>query len=335
MIESPSRPLRSWPLLLGGLLLILGIIALVALRWGAVDIPTKDWIEFIMSRGNRTSEGTILLEVRLPRILLAIAAGTGLAAAGSTWQALLRNPLADPYLLGVSAGAALGAGIAIFFGQSLPGGLNLVPVLAFLGALGAVALVHLLAGRDFSIERMLLVGMAVSAFLSAALSLLVFWHAESFTTLYFWMLGGFSGRDWDDLRQVSPYLVVGLVLILSQLRHLNVLQLGTERARTLGVDPRRTHRILLAGATLATAAVVAACGMIGFVGLVMPHLARQLVGPDLRKVLPTSCVLGAILLVGADLLARTAWAPAEVPVGVLTALLGAPFFLYLVMRRSA
>lgn len=309
--------------------------AALGLRWGAVDLPTIGWIDLITLRGRETSWGTILYDVRLPRVLLAVVAGVGLASSGATWQALLRNPLADPYLIGVSSGGALGAGFAIFFSQSLPGGASLVPACAFVGSLGAVGLIYALSGseRNFTIERVLLVGMAVGAFFSAILSLLTYWHAESVSTLYFWMLGGFSGRAWTELFQMLPYLAVGLVLILSQVRHLNVMQLGPERARSLGVDVAWCQRLLLTGATLVTASVVASCGMIGFVGLMVPHLARRLVGPDLRRLLPIACLLGAILLVLADLVARTAWAPTEVPVGVLTALLGAPFFLFLVLRE--
>lgn len=315
---------------------ILVLVASMGVRWGAVDVPTLGWIDFITLQGRDTSWGTILYDVRLPRVLLAIVAGVGLASSGATWQALLRNPLADPYLIGVSSGGALGAGVAIFFGDRLPGGSSLVPAFAFVGSLGAVGLIYSLSGRDrnFSIERVLLVGMAVGAFFSATLSLLTYWHAESLTTLYFWMLGGFSGRAWSELYQMLPYLGVGLFLILSQIRHLNVLQLGPERARSLGVDVAWCQRLLLAGATLVTASVVASCGMIGFVGLMVPHLARQLVGPDLRRLLPIACLLGAILMVLADLVARTAWAPTEVPVGVLTALLGAPFFLFLVLGEK-
>ncbi|HEY9856654.1 MAG TPA: iron ABC transporter permease, partial [Stenomitos sp.] len=237
-----ASPARSGRLPWGALALILLAILLgmaaLGVRWGAVDVPTLGWIDFITMRGRETSWGTILYDVRLPRVLLAMVAGLGLASSGATWQALLRNPLADSYLIGVSSGGALGAAIAIFFGDRLPGGSNLVPAFAFLGSLGAVAFVYTLAGRHrtFSIERVLLVGMAVGAFFSAILSLLTYWHAESVTTLYFWMLGGFSGRGWAELYQMLPYLGVGLLLILSQVRHLNVMQLGPERARSLGVN---------------------------------------------------------------------------------------------------
>lgn len=320
---------------MGVLALALVVVAFLAIRWGAVDLPTRQFIDLIMGHAGASTEAAILWEIRFPRVLLALVAGVGLAAAGVTWQGVLRNPLADPYLIGVSAGGALGAGLALFWKGNLPLGSQAIPVAAFLGSLLALALVWSISGRGarFSVERMLLAGVAVGSFLSAILSMLVFWNQESLTTLYFWMLGSFSGRTWEDLTLALPYLGVGLALIFWQLRHLNVLQLGSERARGLGVDTASVQRWLIIGASLVTASVVAVCGMIGFVGLVVPHLTRLLVGPDLRKVLPASCLLGAILLVGADLAARTLWAPAEMPVGVLTALLGAPFFLYLIARE--
>ncbi|MNX18733.1 Hemin transport system permease protein HmuU [compost metagenome] len=320
---------------MGVLALLLVVVAFLAIRWGAVDLSTRQFIDLIMGHAEASTEAAILWEIRFPRVLLALVAGIGLAAAGVTWQGVLRNPLADPYLIGVSAGGALGAGLALFWKGDLPLGTQTIPVAAFLGSLMALALVWSISGRGvrFSVERMLLAGVAVGSFLSAILSMLVFWNQESLTTLYFWMLGSFSGRTWEDLTLALPYLGVGLVLVFWQLRHLNVLQLGSERARGLGVDTASVQRWLIIGASLVTASVVAVCGMIGFVGLVVPHLTRLLVGPDLRKVLPASCLLGAILLVGADLAARTLWAPAEMPVGVLTALLGAPFFLYLIARE--
>lgn len=330
-----SRRSASWPLLVGGLVvLLLGVTAL-AIRWGAVDLSTRQFLDLITGQAAASTEAAILWEIRLPRVLLALLAGVGLAAAGVTWQGVLRNPLADPYLIGVSAGGALGAGLAIFWKGGMPLGAQAIPISAFVGSLLALGVVWGISGRGarFSVERMLLAGVAVGSFLSAILSMLLFWNQESLTTLYFWMLGSFSGRTWEDLWLALPYLSVGLVMLFWQLRHLNVLQLGSERARALGVDTVIVQRWLIVGASLATAAVVAVCGMIGFVGLVVPHLTRLLVGPDLRKVLPTSCLLGAMLLVGADLAARTLWAPAEMPVGVLTALLGAPFFLYLIARE--
>ncbi|MDB5097459.1 MAG: transport system permease protein, partial [Cyanobacteria bacterium RYN_339] len=248
----------------------------------------------------------------------------------------LRNPLADPYLIGASAGAALGAALAIAFG--LFGGPQAVPPLAFCGSLAAVAVVYRLArvgARGVQVERLLLAGVAVSSFLSALLSLALVARAESFAQLYFWLVGGLSGRGWDQLALVTPYVVVAVVGVAYYTPRLNLLQLGEETAAGLGVDVAKDQRAVIVLAALLTAAIVSVCGMIGFLGLVVPHLARLLVGPDLRKVLPTAALLGGALLTIADLAARVVWVPVEVPVGILTALLGAPFFLYLLSRQRA
>ena len=241
------------------------------------------------------------------------------------------------YLIGASAGAAVGAAAAILFGvgQGLPLAL---PVLAFAGALAAVAVVYRLAtlgGEGPNVERLLLAGVAVSSFLSALLSLAMLARAEAATQLYFWLMGGLAGRGWEHLRLLVPYAGVAIAGILSDLPRLNLLQLGEEPARALGVELARDQRAVIALASLLTAAVVSVCGMIGFVGLVVPHVARLLTGPDLRRMVPVAALLGAGLLTLADLAARLAWSPVEVPVGVLTAMLGAPFFLMMLARRPA
>ena len=329
---------RFWFL---SLALAFGLIALslLAVGLGAVQVGLSDlWT--ILSRGGQPGvpelEGlaAIVWQVRLPRVLLGALAGVGLAVAGVAWQGVLRNPLADPYLIGASAGGALGAAVAILF----VGGGALVPLLAFGGSLAAVAIVYQMAhepGRGLSVERLILAGVAVSAFLSALLSLAAFVRQESFTQLYFWLVGGLSGRGWEHLGMVTPYAAVAIAGIVYFTPRLNLMQMGEETAHGLGVDVVRDQRWVIGLAALLTAAVVAVCGMIGFVGLIIPHLARLIVGPDLRRVLPTAALLGASLLVGADLFSRLVWAPVEVPVGILTAMAGAPFFLYLLMRARS
>ncbi|MBM3275660.1 MAG: iron chelate uptake ABC transporter family permease subunit [Candidatus Sericytochromatia bacterium] len=278
---------------------------------------------------------TIVLDLRLPRILLAIGAGAGLAAAGVAWQGVLRNPLADPYLIGVSAGGALGAGIAMAFELRGPGGTSLVPSMAFAGSLGAIALVYIIGGGTgrLRLERLLLAGVALTSFLSAILTVLLTLKAEKIPPMHFWLMGSVAPpRGWPDLFRELPYLGIGLLALFALSGPLNVLQLGTDRARSLGVNPKRTEFILIGAASLVTAAVVSTCGMIGFVGLVVPHLARLLVGSDLRLALPTAALAGASLLVLADLVARLC---GEIPVGVVTAFLGAPFFLALLLKETA
>lgn len=332
---------RKFWLLLVALAALWGVASLMALRLGAVAVPTGELLDILVHAGKPADPAAeafaaIVWEVRLPRVLLGGVAGLGLAVAGVAWQGVLRNPLADPYLIGASAGGALGAGVAILFGIGF--GSFTLPLLAFVGSLAAVALVVRLArvsGKGLSVERLLLAGIAVSSFLSAVLSLAAFVRSESFTNLYFWLVGGLSGRGWEHLALMSPYVAVALAGLLWVTPRLNLLQLGEETAHGLGIDVVRDQRLAIGLASLLTAAIVAVCGMIGFVGLVVPHLARLLVGPDLRRVLPTSAFLGASLLVIADLGARLVWMPIEVPVGIFTAMLGAPFFLFLLMRQRA
>lgn len=315
------------------------ILSLLAVRLGAVAISGAELWAVLGHAVTPELEGvaTIVWEVRVPRVLLGGLAGLGLAVAGVAWQGVLRNSLADPYLIGASAGGALGAAIGILFGTG-PLGPHGVPILAFFGSLAAVALVVKLAhepGRGFATERLVLAGVAVSAFLSAVLSLAGFVRQEDFANLYFWLVGGLSGRGWEQLTLVAPYAGAAILGLLVLIPRLNLLQLGEETAHGLGVDVGRDQAWTIGLAALLTAAIVSVCGMIGFVGLIIPHLARLLVGPDLRRVLPLSALMGAALLVGADLLARLVWAPVEVPVGILTAMLGAPFFLYLLTRARA
>jgi iron complex transport system permease protein len=329
---------RPYWLLLHGLVAAWAVVSFGALGRGAVGVSPHDRWAVLGHRAGADLEGvsTIVWQVRLPRVLLGGLAGLALSVAGVAWQGVLRNPLADPYLIGASAGGALGAGLAILFGIGTGGWL--LPLLAFAGSLAAVAVVVKLAtvpGRGISVERLLLAGVAVSSFLSALLSLASFVRSESFTQLYFWLIGGLSGRGWEQLGLAAPYVGVSIAAIVALTPRLNVMQLGEETAHGLGVDVARDQLLLIGLAALLTASVVAVCGMIGFVGLVVPHLARLIVGPDLRRVLPIAAFLGASLLVLADLLARVVWVPVEVPVGILTAMMGAPFFLFLLMRQRA
>jgi iron complex transport system permease protein len=325
-------------LALAGLWAVAGAFA-VAL--GAVAVPPGQLAGVLWALGHPADPAlsgvaAIVWQVRLPRVLLGGLAGLGLAVAGVAWQGVLRNPLADPYLIGASAGAALGAALAIAFGFF--GGPQAVPPLAFLGALAAIAVVYRLAlvgARTLAVERLLLAGVAVSSFLSALLSLALVARSESFAQLYFWLVGGLSGRGWDQLALVTPYVAVAVAGVAYYTPRLNLLQLGEQTAAGLGVDVARDQRAVIVLAALLTAAIVSVCGMIGFVGLVVPHLARLLVGPDLRKVLPAAALLGGGLLTAADLAARLVWVPVEVPVGILTAMLGAPFFLFLLARGRA
>ena len=276
----------------------------------------------------------ILLGVRLSRVTLAALVGGGLACAGVVFQGILLNPLADPYTVGVSSGAALGASLAILggLGGYTAWGLGLLPLCAFAGALAALAAVHMLASsRDFgSGNTLILAGIVVSTTLSAGISLIKSLNEESVSSIVFWILGSFSGRGWGHVAFSAPYVVAGVAGAVWLGRDLDLLALGDESARQMGVEAAAVRRWLLILASVVTGACVAVSGVIGFVGLVVPHLLRMLLGPGHRRLLVGSFLAGAVLLVLADSLARTVLPGGEeLPVGVVTALLGGPFFCYL------
>lgn len=274
----------------------------------------------------------IVMDLRLPRILTAMVVGTGLAIAGATFQGLLRNPLADPYVLGTASGAALGAAIAVILPvRGLILEFGLLHGLAFLGALGSVTVVYRLSRTSplGPLTSLLLTGYAVSSLLAAGLAMAMYVSGTGLRQIFSYLLGGFDGTSWIRLAIAAPLILGGSVFILLRARALNGFLLGEEAAAHLGVNVPRERAILLALASLVTAAGVSVAGLIGFVGLVVPHLVRLLVGPNARLVLPISALFGASLLASADIVARML---GGVPVGVVTAVIGAPFFLALLRR---
>jgi iron complex transport system permease protein len=277
----------------------------------------------------------ILLQLRLPRVALAVLVGAALGLSGMLFQGLFRNPLADPAVIGVSSGAALGAVVVIVLGgASLAGGLA-VSGAAFGGALVTALLVYGLArvGPTVQVTTLLLAGIAVAATISALMSLVMSFSGEEIRSIYFWLLGGLGARGWQAVGVVVPFVVVGTGVTLLLSRDLNLVSLGEERAAQLGVEvPSFKRRSIAAGALLAAAAVSVA-GVIGFVGLMTPHVLRLLVGPDHRRLLPAVLLGGPLFVVLADLAARTVLAPEELPLGAVTALVGAPFFLWLLRRQ--
>ncbi|MEO6351338.1 MAG: iron chelate uptake ABC transporter family permease subunit [Candidatus Limnocylindrales bacterium] len=324
------------------LLFVVSVVALmltvvVGVVFGNVTIPVTDTLAVLanrllgwpLDRSIPETTQTIVMELRLPRVFTAMAVGTALSLAGATFQGLLRNPLADPYVLGTASGAALGAAIAVLLPiQVALLGLGLLHLFAFVGAITAVAVVYRMSrlGALSSLTSVLLTGYAIGSLLAAGLAMTMYVSGSNLRQIFFYLLGSFSLASWQQLAVGLPIIVIGSVLVLSRTRSLNALLLGEETAAHLGIDVRRDRLILLAGATLITAASVAVSGLIGFVGLVVPHLVRLLVGPNARLVLPLSATFGAAFLGLADVVARV---PGELPVGVVTALLGAPFFLYL------
>jgi len=280
---------------------------------------------------------TIILEIRLPRVILAGLVGAALATAGATYQGLFRNPLADPYLIGVAQGASLGAVIGFLLPTTWHGmGVGVVPLFAFAGALVSTAVVYGLArvGKTLPVTTLILAGVALGALLGSVVSYLIISSGEKMHGIIFWLMGSFSLSQWTDVKLVLPYVAVGIGVILLYARPLNVMQLDEEQAQQLGINVERLKLVLLVAATLITAAAVSFVGTIGFVGIIIPHAVRLIWGADHRFLLPLSVLTGAIFLILADLVARTAQAPTEMPIGVITALCGAPFFLYLLRRRK-
>ncbi len=320
-----------------------GLLAVVVLTTaiGSTEIAIPEvwraWLARIPLLGVAAPAGaidTIIFGIRLPRILLAGLVGAGLAVAGATFQGLFRNPLADPYLVGVSQGAALGATAGFLIMVVTPFGI--IPMLAFGGALGAVAVVYAVArvGKTLPVTTLILAGVALSAFLASITSYLIIASGEQLHGIITWLLGRFSVSNWSQVAAVSPYIIGGIAVIWLYARPLNAMQLDEEQAQQLGINVERMKLVLLATASLITAAAVSFCGTIGFIGLIVPHAVRLLWGPDHRFLLPLSALAGAIFLILADTVARTLVAPAELPVGVITAFLGAPFFLYLLRRKK-
>lgn len=333
--------MRTRRLVVGGTLL-LAIVAVTAIGIGAVALTPGEVIaaiaqQFGISVGSPVAASTssIVMELRAPRILAAIVVGAALAVAGGAFQSLLRNPLADPYVLGTSSGAALGAALAFLVPISgAAWELGGVQLAAFVGALLSVALVWRIAGIGSGEERIagvLLVGYAVASLLAAALSLVMLTSGANLRAIFGFLLGGLDGASWPRLAAAAiPAVAASLALALRG-RPLAAFLLGDEAATHLGVNVQRERKIAIALASLATGAAVALAGLVGFVGLVVPHLVRLMVGPDPRAVLPLSAIGGALLLLVADTLARTI----GVPVGVITALIGAPFLLWLLQRARA
>jgi len=328
-----------------GMAVALLLMAIVATSIGSVDIPFITTLSIILAKlpfvdltGSCTaSQETIIWDIRLPRVILAGLVGAALAIAGATYQGLFRNPLADPYLIGVAQGAALGAVIGFLLPiswQSFEFGI--IPVLAFVGALISVITVYMISrvGGTLPVTTLILAGVALGAFFSAIVSYLITISEEAVHGVMFWLMGSFALSRWSEVQVVLPVVLVGVVIIIIYSRSLNLMQLGEEQAQQLGANVERLKIILLAASTLITAAAVSFVGIIGFVGIIIPHAVRLIWGADYRFLLPLSILVGALFMIVADLVSRTIMAPTEIPVGVITALCGAPFFLYLLRRRT-
>lgn len=314
------------------------IIGLLATTWGAAGIPVSAVVRILMGANVEPATWeTIIFQIRIPRIVLGGIVGMALAVAGAVYQAIFRNPLADPYLLGVSSGASFGAALAIYFVWRFSwGGLNAVSIAAFGGALLATATIYSLArvGGKAPVTTLILAGVAIGALLSSATTFLMFTTREAFHTINLlgWLMGSLALADWTRVKTAATYIAVALGVIAYYSYTLNVLQLDEDQAMALGVEVEKVKFIIIAAATLATAAAVSVSGVIGFLGIIIPHMVRILWGSDYRFLLPMSGILGGLCLILADGFIRLLFAPRELPIGVVTAFLGAPFFLYLLRR---
>lgn len=341
--RSTNRDLMVLGLLGAGLL----AAAFLASAFGSVNIGLDDILKIVLNKTGlfhfastwRPADETIVLQIRLPRVLGAALVGAALAAAGALFQGLLRNPLADPYITGTSAGAALGATLAMMLPLGLVFmGFGFVPVAAFIGALGAVTIVYNLArvgGRTPTVS-MLLAGFVVSSLLTATITFLMSMGDRlglNLRSVLSFLMGHISISEWSQLAVIAPLVVLSIAAVSLFSVHLNAFSLGEEGAAYVGVDVEKSKKVILALGSLLTAAAVSISGLVGFVGLVTPHAVRLLLGPDHRLLIPSSALAGAAFIVIADLLARTVLAPGELPVGIITAVIGAPFFLFL-LRRS-
>jgi len=342
----PPRPRDlSLSLVLLGLAVAL-VAGLAGLLIGPVRIGSTDVLAALVDRlpfvrighGLSTTEYAILFDLRAPRVLLGLAVGALLGGSGAAYQGVFRNPLADPYLLGVAAGAGLGATLAIVTGSATLGGGFALPAAAFAGAVLAVlatAGLSLRRGRPAGPAALILAGVAVAALLAAVQTYLLQRHADSLRVVYGWLLGRLSTVGWSEVRIVLPLLVITAAVLILLSGTLDVLAVGDEEAATLGVRPGPVRAVVLAVASLATATAVSVSGLIGFVGLIVPHGVRLLAGTRYRRVVPLSMLFGAAFLTVADLFARTLQAPAELPIGVITAFVGAPAFLLILRSQQA
>lgn len=331
------------------LVLSLGLIfsVLLAVTFGSSPIPFSDVYRVILNQlfgiGDDAVYGTgplhdIIIYIRLPRLILAVAVGMGLAVCGVVMQAIVKNPLADPYILGVSSGASLGATVAIMLGIGSFLGSNFVGVMGCAGAFGISLLVMLVAniGSPSNSVKLLLAGMALSSVCSAFSSFVVFFahDREGMMSITYWLMGSLAGANWGNIAVILPLVILCVFFFITQYRVLNLMLLGDEVSITLGTDLHKYRNVYLLVTSLMIGFIVYASGMIGFVGLIIPHVVRILVGTDHKKLIPISCLMGAILLVWADVLCRVMIKGTELPIGILISMIGAPCFIYLMAKKS-
>jgi iron complex transport system permease protein len=348
--NSHQRRVSHWKVYLVGLLVAFFVVFVLSLNLGYATIPFRDILlilgknvpflgDTISLPSNLATDATIIMQLRLPRVITGGLVGACLAIAGVIYQGIFRNPMADPYVIGAMSGASLGAALVFVLGIGVSVfGVNTLQIFAFLGSLVTVLFVYTISkkGSTVPVTMLLLTGIAVTYFQSAIVTFLQTIASQSVLHgLTLWFIGSISDlHGWNDVWSVFPFLIIGFCIAYLYSRDLNIFALGEDQARHLGVEIEKVKMVLLVCATLMTAAAVSISGLIGFVGLIIPHLTRIIVGPDHRILLPTSAMVGAAFLMASDSLARVVMGAAETPVGVITAFVGGPFFIYLLRRKS-
>ncbi len=330
------------------LLVLLAFMVILSASIGAASIPIKETSLIIASYipglsllidtdSFNPQEVAVISQIRLPRIFMAVIVGVALAGAGVIFQGIFRNPMADPFVIGVSAGGAFGATIALIFvtGISLLS-ISVTTIFALLGALGTTFLVYAIASTrgKISVVTLLLSGIALSAMLSSMTYFILIFRSQDMAKVIFWIMGGFTAASWIKLGTLTPLVMILIIFSSFFMRDLNIISLGDQRATQLGVRTDRVKKILLVAASLIAAMAVSVSGIIGFVGLITPHIMRLMVGPDHKILFPTSAIAGGIVMLLSDTLARTILSPREIPVGIITSIVGVPFFLYLLVRSK-
>lgn len=338
---------QKWSLIVAGTITVLIFSIIVFSTIGSANINATDTLRIVLSTvpiiGKKIdisdipkSYETIILNIRIPRVLIGVIVGAALSGVGAVFQGMFKNPMADPYVIGISSGAALGAGLVIIFGTTWTVlGISSISMGAFLGAVFSTFSVYWISKvkNKVPITILLLSGIAVGQFLTAILSFLMVIYTKDMTKIIYWTLGSFSGKGWEHLTSVSIPMILSMIILNFFSRDLNIMLLGEESAQNLGVDVEKIKIIILIICSFIISIAVSVSGIIGFVGLIIPHIVRLVVGPDHRILIPTSMLVGGIFMIFADTLARTIISPTEIPVGIITALFGGPFFIYL-LRKS-
>lgn len=330
------------------LLIILVVLIILSSATGAANLSIKTTLKTLASAfpGIRNliiisdvspQDFKVIFDIRLPRIFMAIIVGIALSGSGVIFQGIFRNPMADPYIIGVSAGAAFGATIGLIFAGAVRfASFSITSIFAFLGAIGVTFLVYNISKikGKISVLTLLLSGVALSSLLSSIISFIMIYRTHDLAKVYFWIMGGLSNSSWANFLVIMPIIVVILIASSFFMRDLNVMSLGDERANQLGVQTNKIKQLLLILASIMTAAAVSVSGIIGFIGLITPHIMRIIVGPDHKVLYPSSAIAGGIVLLLSDTLARVLLSPREIPVGIITSIIGVPFFIYLLIKTK-